>query len=407
MVSRLVVATAVFATACLGGAAHADDQPLPGNRLVLAKGASREKLVVVLQDPSIVLPAPASSDDPSLFTGLHVQLFAAGGQDGAELVAAPGAGWSVRTGATTRYIYINRAAPGGPSPIRSIKIVEGKGVRIVARAAGLALTGQQGAIGVRIEMGTTRLCAMFDGDSVRRDHAGRFVARAAAAPAFSTCSDNALYSIPCSSSGTCDGVCSGDAECGGSPEVGCICASPSDPCGDTDPVCNGQCPTGEECGPITGSPFQTCGCLPAGSTPCGDVYPTCGDGDCPAGNECYSTSSACCGGTVMVEYCACLSEPPPTPCPDGCPEGWQCAKPSPEEPFTCIPSFCSGGSGAPVCDGTCSGPATCQNAFDSICFCLETCSGGSPYPTCGGTCTTAGTTCQPSVETGACNCMPD
>ncbi len=403
MLSRLVTAGVVLSAACIGGAAWAADQPLPGDRLVAAKGASREKLVVVLQHPSIGVPEPGGLDDP-LSAGLHVQLFALDGQDGAELVAPPGAGWTARTGDTTRYTYKNRSAPGGPSPIRSIKIVEGKSIRIVARAAGLALAGPQTAVGVRVEMGTTRLCAVFDGDSVRRDRAGRFVARDADAPTFAECNDEALYGIPCSETSTCGGVCSGDGECGGSEELGCFCASPSDPCGETHPVCNGQCPTGEECGPIVGAPFTTCGCLPIGSTACGDVYPTCGDGDCPEGSDCYATDFTCCGG-LSIEYCACLTEPPTDPC-GGCPQGFQCLAPSPQDPYSCIPLFCSGGSGAPVCDGACGAPATCRDFF-GVCFCLEACDGGSPYPTCGGTCTTPGTICQAVDATGECYCGPE
>jgi len=168
---------------------------------------------------------------------------------------------------------------------------------------------------------------------------------------------------------TCTGLCSGDARCGGDYYVnGCACVSPNQPCGDTAPVCNGQCPTGEECANIGGVPSPSCGCLPVGSTGCGAVYPECGEGDCPAGTTCLGTTFTCCGG-VTIDGCACLTGPPPPPCGGTCPPGWQCVQFPGQGPM-CIPPFCTGGSGAPVCDGTCSEPGTTCQELSGLCFCL-------------------------------------
>lgn len=401
MVGRLAVVAAIGSFV---GLLHAADQPLPGKRITLERKAAKEKLIFELKDPGILLPAAGSADDPSL-VGLRVQLFGGRLQDTAELIAPAGLGkpgWVVKTGSSTRYTYANTSAPGGPSPIRSIKIVQGKGIKIMGRLAGLALEEQQLSVGVRIEMGSTRLCTIFVGESIRRDETGSFIARDAALPPFSTCGDEPLYGIPCEFGTTCEGICEGGAQCGGVPGFGCECASPSQPCGDTDPVCNGQCPTGEECGQISGAPFPSCGCLPAGSTACGEAYPTCGNGDCPAGTQCYATTFTCCGG-IDINSCSCLSEPPPPPC-GGCPTGWTCVGPPVFTTPFCLPPLCDGGPG--VCGGSCPAGTTCTS-FGSACLCLETCSGGSPYPACGGTCATPGTTCQATAATGSCTCGDD
>jgi len=74
-------------------------------------------------------------------------------------------GWSATGRAGNRYAYRNGSAPAGPSPIRAIRLREGKGLRIVAEAVGLALATPQGSVGVRIAIGGTRICALFAGDA--------------------------------------------------------------------------------------------------------------------------------------------------------------------------------------------------------------------------------------------------
>jgi hypothetical protein len=259
-------------------------------------------------------------------------------------------------------------------------------------------------VAVRIDMGTTRVCALFDGDAVRRDETGRFVARDADASGLTSCDDDALAGLACEESLSCGGSCPGDAVCAGAAGVlGCRCVSPHQPCGDTGPLCNGECPTGEECASLGGFPEPSCGCLPTGSTPCGGVYPSCGDGDCPSGTACYQDTFFCCGD-ISIPFCACLSEPPPEPCPAGCPDGWTCYGPGPNFPPTCLPPFCNDGAGAPVCSGTCTLDGTACTAIGGICLCLDPCIGGDPYPTCGGGCTDAGFTCR-GID-GKCACLP-
>ncbi|MBM4242199.1 MAG: hypothetical protein FJ148_00055 [Deltaproteobacteria bacterium] len=276
-------------------------------------------------------------------------------------------------------------------------------LRVRAPSAGLALTAPEGAIAVRVEMGATRVCALFDGASVRRNEPGRFIAREADAGALDDCDDDSLAGLSCEESLSCGGSCPGDGECGGNRLVnGCTCVSPNQPCGDTSPVCNGECPAGQECSNLGGAITTTCACMPAGSTPCGGVYPSCGDGDCPAGTACSTDTFTGCGGAT-IENCACLTGPPPDPC-GGCPNGWTCFGPAPGFPATCLPPFCNDGAGAPVCSGTCTLAGTECTPIGGVCLCLDPCIGAEPYPTCGGTCSDAGFDCR-AVE-GHCVCMP-
>jgi hypothetical protein len=320
----------------------------------------------------VPIPTPGATDDPSL-SGMVITLIGRGSHTTATLTAPPGVsrpGWSVRSAPRVSYAYAAPGlAPGSASPIH-VTLRTGSGLRIRAKSSGLVLAAPEGAVAVRIELGPTRVCALFDAPAVRRDQAGRFVARDADAAGLADCNDGTLSASPC---------------------------------GGTAPACDGECPSGEACGSLGGFPEPSCGCLPAGSTPCGTVYPSCGDGDCPAGTSCFADAFTCCGD-VVIPYCACLSEPPPEPCPGGCPPGWICTLPAPGfQPF-CLPPFCSGGS-APACDGSCgSQPGTACTAVGNLCFCLTPCSGGDPYPTCGGTCVEAGWTCS-GVE-GSCICLP-
>ena len=141
------------------------DLPLPGTTLRLSRGGGGEKLVLVLNDAGIPIPTQGSADNPASTAGLRVTLF---GHDApgeiAELMAPAGLGrpgWRYGRPGFVRYRFRNGSAPGGISPIRSVVLREGKGLRVVARDIGLGLAGAQGSVGVRIEIGSIRLCALF------------------------------------------------------------------------------------------------------------------------------------------------------------------------------------------------------------------------------------------------------
>lgn len=393
--------TVVLGIVLHAAVAPAADHVVGGTQLTL-RASPGGALSLLLRDPAVPVPAPGSPDDPSA-AGLVVTLFGRNSGARASLVAEPGGKWRVHPAPHVTYGYRDPAVAPGSALIANASLRDGAGLRVRAKSAGLALSAPEGAIGVRIDMGTTRVCALFDPPAVRRDAGGRFVARDADAAALASCDDDALLGSACETGTTaCGGTCPGDAECAGGPGIGCSCVSPHQPCGGTWPACNGECPSGEECADIGGTPYSSCGCLPAGSTPCGGVYPSCGDGDCPAGTSCLMDTFTCCGGT-QISNCACLTGPPPPPCPGGCPDGWTCVGPVPGIPAFCLPPTCSGGSGAPACDGTCA-PGNACASIGGLCLCVTPCIGGDPYPACGGTCADPTWSCVSGG--GVCTCVP-
>ncbi len=197
---RLAIALlALFLTAVLPGASRAGDQSLPGTRLRLDRRSANERLALVLKDLATVLPEPGSADDPTL-NGMRIVLFGNSiPGEVQELLVPPGSGWTQRPSPRLTYRYRNLdASSPGASPVRSARLRQGRGLRITARATGLALWDTQVSIGVRIEMGSTRLCTIFTGNrSVRRDEAGFFVARDAPNPQLTQCTDEALFRPAC------------------------------------------------------------------------------------------------------------------------------------------------------------------------------------------------------------------
>ena len=401
--NRRVVASCgtVLALVLAATAASAGDHVVGGKQLLLRAGAGGA-LTIQLRGADVPVPVPGSADDPSA-VGLVVTLFGRASRTQASLLALPGSAWRVRSVPRATYRYANPAAGQGSPLVKSVMLRDGSGLQLRAKSAGLALDQPEGAVAVRVDMGGTRVSALFDPPAVRRDGARRFVARDADAATLPSCDDEVLQAIACEDGTSCGGTCPGDAACAGDPFGSCTCVSPHQPCGDTAPACNGECPVGEECANTGGTPYTGCGCLPVGSTPCGGVYPSCGDGDCPTGTSCVLDTFTCCGG-VQISNCACSSGPPPLPCGGACPAGWTCVGPAPGFPEMCLPPFCSGGSGAPVCDGTCSQAGTECRSMGGLCFCLTPCIGGDPYPACGGACADPTWACTPTSD--GCACIP-
>ena len=380
-----------LAVCILRSTAAAVDVPVPGRSLSLRTKDGRETLAIRLSDPAIPLVA-SGPDDPSV-AGLSLELFGGGpAPETAALFVPSGVGdpgWTVQS--VGRYRYKNDAAPAAPSPVRRAGVRAGK-IQLAARAIGLTLDGARASIGVRIQIGDLRVCALFAGASVRRDETGRFTARNAVVAELQDCSDQALTGLPCGSGvGLCGGLCPAGHECAGFPGSECECIAAAQPCGDTAPACNGECPAGQECANLGGVPYYGCGCLPAGSTGCGTTYPTCG-GDCPAGLACFADTFTCCGGAT-ISGCTCATGPPPPPCGGPCPPGTSC------NGAGCYPIPCAG-------DGSCPAGATCVRFGDHR-FCSPTgCSGGTGYPTCEGTCA-PGLACTSFVQDGGgCWCAP-
>mgnify|MGYP001236368815 CR=1 FL=1 len=375
------IATVLVGLLAVSNAVRAADQPIGAEGLKLETSRSGARLVFVSRDPGFLFPAIGSADDPATGApgGVVIDLFSQ--QPGqASLSVPPGAGnpgWSTRPGAHSSYRFRNALAPMGIATLRAVTLRQGNLLTLKARDTGLALTSQQGPIGIRITTGTLRSCALFDAATIVMDRPGRYVAKHALAASISDCSDASLGLPPPPTCGgmwpwKCSGTCPGDGVCTAG-YGGCTCFSPSAPCGETSPTCMGACAAGEECvtmGP--GSPPMSCACIPVGSTRCGSPgAPVCG-GECSSGQVCrpvYAPQPL--GGGLG---CNCGT---PGACGPGtldCPNGFACAVILPDTYF-CKPIDCSGGSGYPTCDGTC-GPGTCQAVtspdFGSICVCTET-----------------------------------
>jgi hypothetical protein len=306
----LAVAATLAATA-----ARSTDRPIAASTLTISRSASgREKLVFVSKDPSFLFPALASFDDPGTGTpgGIQVDLFPANSAPlGFGYIVLGGTsdpGWTSRDAAVDEHRYRNPDAPGGPSPVKSVVLKQGKRIKLVSRGVPSSLVGPHGAIEIRLTTGTLRNCALFDGPTIRHDEPDRFVARGAVASSLTDCTEPP-------------------------PPTTTTTQPPYQPCsgGAGYPTCDGACPGTDECGPNfdpASGVLETCACFPAGAIPCVEAgYPTCG-GACFGGHVCQGfriidTATTGCACAAPDSSCD-VSEP--TQCPGFglCPTGQVC-----------------------------------------------------------------------------------
>jgi len=295
--ASLLVAACILVVAA---SARATDQPIAGAKLLLLQSGGDQKLVFVSRDPAFLFPAIAGADDPGTGTpgGLQVDLISPLEPLGVSLVAPAGTGtpgWTAASGAVPSHRFRNAVAPDALSPLKGVVLKQGRVLKVIGRSIGLALTAPQGSVGIRITTGSLRSCARFDASTMRRDEAGRVVARGASATGLADCSNASL---------------------GG--------ASPPDPvCGDAV-----QNQSSEQCDG-TDFDFQSCGplnvCRPAG-------FP--GECQCCSNGGPFMSPEYCCnpsfiwvttpgGGDCHATRCD-----PPWPCSgtDVCqPDGSCCA----------------------------------------------------------------------------------
>ena len=311
----------VLASLLLTASAQALDQPIDGVKLVLKRSATAETLVFVSRDADALFPTLGGTDDPAVGSpgGALVDLFSA--SEGSASLSVPrvvgDVGWTVSIGTVPRFRFRNPDAPAGLSPVRVLLLKQGRVLKVVAKAVGLPLATPQGAVGIRVVMGTLRSCARFTGATIRKDVAGRFVGKGALAAALADCSDGSLAGGTTTSTST-------------------TTTTTLMPCQFQDvgePICAGSCPPGLQCvNELNPQVGIDCVCLPDGLVPCaGAGYPTCG-GDCTAGRVCQGAQVIPGeGGGGPFELCVCVdpgntcADPPGTCFAIGvCPAGQVC-----------------------------------------------------------------------------------
>jgi hypothetical protein len=322
------------------------DRPVSGKRLVLDRSASGGRLVFVSKDPALLFPQNGSVDDPNsgIPGGAVVELLSPV-EPIASLEAPRGPGWRISGQTASAYVFKNPEAPDGVSVVRKILLKRGKVLRVVSADPGLQLSASPDRIAIRVTMGSLRNCAVFTGDAVRENVAGKFVADAVPVPAIADCSDASLLGIPTTTTTSVSTTTT---------------TSTTLPCD-----CFGTCEPEEECVRLgSGSGFRGCGCIPIGATPCGSPgAPACG-GECPTSRFCSAYVD---DGTIE---CRCAFAG--TQCPNG--TAWHQALGF-SNPAGCAPIFCydqdaTCGGGAPPCgDGGICYPFRVEDAFPGGCLC--------------------------------------
>jgi hypothetical protein len=344
----------VLLAALVVAPARAADTGITGQKLVLKTRGSTQKLLFSSKDPLMPFPPIGSADDPSV-VGASLDVLTPT-QSGSMPIFGPlgNPGWSASDRAVDSYTYKNPSAPAGPSPIRSMTLKQGRTLKITARGVPLAMTAPLGSVGIRLVMGTTRACALFDASTVVADAPGSFTARNAAVRPVD-CSDPSLGAPSRCGDGvaTAGEECEStdDAACPGSCTPECTCAVPCD---------DGELDPGEEC---DGAAFS--------SAPACTVEPFLASPRCLPDCTCCQTL-ACSGPGFNLPCCpglACPVRVGPnqiTYCRPSCRTSDDCAAGQ-----FCLDDFCR--------TPTCTSNEQCPNTPFGQSVCLGVCCVSSPF----------------------------
>lgn len=194
------LATALLLAAMLLGAppAGAIDVPVDADGLVLRRNPGGREVLEFMARDAVLVPEQRSGDDPSRAGGEPVLVELFGGDGSTASFAIPTGsgipGWRAREGKRQppSFRYLNPWAPDGPSSVKVLVLREGEGLMIVGRAVGLPLGGETRGVGIRVTLGSLRLCALFDESTVVHDRPGKFAARNALAAGLTDCEDASL-----------------------------------------------------------------------------------------------------------------------------------------------------------------------------------------------------------------------
>jgi hypothetical protein len=193
-VALLVVAAFLAAPAD----SSATDQPIAGKKLLIKRsGSGAEKLVWISKDPAFLFPALGGADDPAETAGAVVDIFSENEVADGQLTMPAGLGnpgWMKKDASIDLYKFVNPSSPAGISVVKVALLKQGKLLKIVAKATGLALTGTQGSVGIRLTTGTLRSCAIFSAanGTIVKDEADRFIAKDASTLGVPDCGDATL-----------------------------------------------------------------------------------------------------------------------------------------------------------------------------------------------------------------------
>jgi hypothetical protein len=177
-----------------GPAGASLDRPMLGGKLVLRRRRSGKEVVRFTARTADMEPR-----DPRR-TGAVLDLFSASDDSIAHLVMPP-EGWRAsRNGRVFR--FVNPSAPNVLSPV-AFAVLDSRHnrIKVVSRTIGLALNEAQRALGVRVELDSSRICYVYAGQALRRDTVDHVVAKGNTLPPLD-CADRrmrwALTSSPSS-----------------------------------------------------------------------------------------------------------------------------------------------------------------------------------------------------------------
>lgn len=161
------------------------DHPIVGTELTLTRlGQSRTIVSLSSDDPGVVTPSPGSRNDPRVGDpgGASIELLR---PDAAvhTLSVPAGSGWHVAEGTTTFWGAFERRGPALWMHVR-----EGGGLRLELWGSDLEPSDALDGLGVRISMGSLRICAHFGPETIVDSSDTKLVAKLAPKSAGYDCS---------------------------------------------------------------------------------------------------------------------------------------------------------------------------------------------------------------------------
>ncbi|MFQ5351729.1 MAG: hypothetical protein ACE5D3_01495 [Candidatus Binatia bacterium] len=132
MVATRCLVVSVLMLALVACVASAADHPVSAKKLSIKNKNGKQKLVLAIKDAGLGFPLALGADDPRTVS-MELELFSGGGDSA--VLSMPDSGWDLRKNS---WLFKNRAAPAGISPVRRLRLTAGKRLRVVSRQHRLA-----------------------------------------------------------------------------------------------------------------------------------------------------------------------------------------------------------------------------------------------------------------------------